>query len=107
MRYRRRMGMGATDPPESGDGEPSIVSVGEFRKDLLERKPLDEYRGTAGTVSSFVSSICTSADQVDLTVAELIALLRRRLAELAVVVEGAKGALEDAVAEYEKYHADR
>lgn len=83
----------------------SATPVSELTEGLLHGSgPLAEWEGTMGTVRSFVSGICSSAKQVDLSVDELLTVLRRRLGELADAVTLARSALEETAGRWEQEH---
>jgi hypothetical protein len=83
----------------------SRTPVSEFTQALLRGSgPLAEWEGTIGTVRSFVSGICSSAERVDLSVDELLTVLRRRLGELAEAVTLARSALEETAGRWAQEH---
>ena len=65
-----------------------------FTKQLTREGPLEEYTGALGAVREYVVGVVFAAAKVDLEVAEVVPVLRRRLDELADAVTVAQGVLE-------------
>ena len=57
--------------------------------------PLSEWRGAPGVVRSYISRICTGAEDLDLSEGELVLVLLRRLRELADALAHARQVIED------------
>ena len=72
----------------------SREALERFTAQLTREGPLEEYTGALGTVREYVVGVLFAAEKVDLAVAEVVPVLRRRLGELADAVGVAQDALE-------------